>query len=62
MSEYYGDVTVIQKSRLRVSAEHDGPMTKALMLSILRQGSFDDIPDEETLEILSVEGFDPSET
>ena len=53
--EYYGDVTVIQKMRLRVCAEHTGEMTKKLMLSMLQNQTVEDILDEEVLGIISVE-------
>lgn len=58
MPSFYGDIEVLQRSRIRVSFEADRKPTKAQMLKILRDGDFEDITDEENLfwcEVRSVE-------
>jgi hypothetical protein len=51
---YYGDVTVIQKMRLRVAYDYEGELTKEKMLYALQNCEIEDITDEEDLETLEV--------
>jgi len=56
---FYGDVTVVVRRRLRVSATFEnGPPEIEEMLEVLQNGDYDDIYDEEDLEIMTVESID----
>lgn len=61
MPNYYGDVYVIAKMRLRVDANvRKLPVTKEAMLKLLREYKYNDITDDELLEVISVEQVDES--
>lgn len=55
MPSYYGDVEVIVRMRLRIDANASevNPTTHE-MFNIISSASYDDIHDEEQLEILAV--------
>lgn len=55
MKEFYLDVTVIEKRRIRVAFEAKKKPTKDKMLEILKNEEYQDITDEETYDYLSVE-------
>lgn len=55
MKDFYADVTVVMKQRLRVDFRCENKPTKEEMLSILQNDEYNDVTDEETLEYQSVE-------
>lgn len=59
---WYGDVTVTVRARVRVSCRADVAATNESMLEALNDGDFYDITDEETFEYLSVEELDGHES
>ncbi len=55
MKQYYGDVHVVEKRRLRIAFEMPGKPTKESVLKLLRKGEgIHDIVDEEGLSFVEV--------
>jgi hypothetical protein len=54
MKEFYGDIIIIEKRRIRVSFQAKKKPTKEQMLKILENQEYDDITDEESLEYQQV--------
>lgn len=55
---YYMDVVVIEKKRIRVDIDIDGPLTKERLLKLLKNQKYNDIVDEESLEYQEVISWD----
>jgi hypothetical protein len=58
---FYGDVTVIEKRRLRVQITAGKKPSKKKMLEMLKESDYDDITDEENLEYLEILELDLEE-
>lgn len=55
MREFYGDIEVVERRRIRVNVEAESLPTKPEMLEILRAGvGLIEITDEEHLEYVDV--------
>lgn len=54
MKNYYLDVTVIEKRRIRVDFNSAKKPTKASVLEMLKKQKYHDITDEEHFEYLEV--------
>jgi hypothetical protein len=61
MSNYYGDVVVTLKERLRLDVDIKGKLTKEKVLEKLRKGTFNDITDTETFDYIEVLEIDELE-
>lgn len=61
LKNYYGDVQVTVKRRLRVDFTHESVPGSDDMLKILRSEKYNDITDSENLEFLSVDNIDVEE-
>ena len=61
MSNYYGDVVVTVKERLRLDIDIEGKLTKEKVLTKLRNGTFNDITDTETYNYVEVLEIDELE-
>lgn len=58
-TSYYGDIEVVVKMRYRLDAVFDkvgkdGLPTKAMALKMIVNGDYNDISDEEQLEVIEV--------
>lgn len=65
MKEYYGNIYVTVKTRLRISLSSNKKLTKSNILAALNHNEssveINDINDEEPLEYLSVDKIDVEE-
>jgi hypothetical protein len=67
MNNYYGDVEVIMKARLRLDADFKkfnskGRPSKGDMIKMIEEGRYNDIDEEEYLEIIEVVKVGKNET
>jgi hypothetical protein len=58
---YYADITVIEKRRIRVDFDMSGEVTKVKLLQLLRHQKYNDITDEETFDYREVLDFEVNE-